>query len=55
MKTSGNRSFTLLMKHVDPFFRVGFDDAFADHVHQRQTLKRRKVIFNQRVYEGHFG
>ena len=38
MKTSRIRkrrtlsNFTVLMKHVDPFYRVGFDDATQNHV-----------------------
>ena len=49
------RSFTLLMKHVDPFYRFGFDNAISDHVHQKKRVtERRKVVFNQRVNEGHF-
>ena len=35
MRTSGNRSFTLLMKHVDPLRRFGFDDAVGDHLSKR--------------------
>ena len=30
----------LLMKHVDPFYRFGFDNAIADHVHQGQSLRK---------------
>ena len=41
MKTSGNRSSTLLMKHVDPFCRFGFDDAVSDHVPEKISRRSR--------------
>ena len=37
MGKSGYKNFTLLMKHVDPFYRFGFDDVISDHVHRRQS------------------
>ena len=47
MKTSRIRSFTVLMKHVDPFYRVGFDDAAQNHVLQKISTRCRSYLTNE--------
>ena len=44
-RTSSN--FTVLMKHVDPFYRVGFDDATQNHVLKKISTRCRSYLTNE--------
>ena len=47
MRASANRSFTLLMKHVDPFHRFGFDGATQNHVLKKISTRCRSYLTNE--------